>query len=175
MTEIRQARASDAAALHALAATTFELACPPGTTRIDMDEHIATHLSERRFGEFLASDAHEIRVVDSGRGLLGYTMLVHGFEGDAEVAAALTVRPTTELSKCYLLPDRHGSGLASDLMEATVAAAGARGAAAVWLGVNQLNPRANRFYEKHGFVVVGTKHFVVGAETHEDFTRERVL
>jgi tRNA (guanine37-N1)-methyltransferase len=60
-------------------------------------------------------------------------------------------------------------------MQATIELARSRGAAAVWLGVNQQNAKANRFYEKHGFENVGTKHFRLGAKIEDDFVRARIL
>jgi ribosomal protein S18 acetylase RimI-like enzyme len=51
----------------------------------------------------------------------------------------------------------------------------ALGRAGLWLGVNQENTRARRFYEKQGFEVVGTRTFVVGAQTHDDFVMQRTL
>ncbi len=48
-------------------------------------------------------------------------MLVHTTPSDADVIAAIGDGPTTELSKIYLLPRQHGSGLASELMDAAVA------------------------------------------------------
>ena len=89
--------------------------------------------------------------------------------------ASVTARPTVELSKVYVRPEHHGAGLASALVEASVAAAVSRGAASIWLGVNQQNVRANRFYEKSGFALVGTKKFLVGARYEDDFVRERPL
>ena len=102
-------------------------------------------------------------------------MLVTGDPDDADVAAAVTTRPTAEVSKVYVHPDHHGAGIAAALVSATVDEAAVRGAASVWLGVNQENGRANRFYEKSGFVLVGTKRFQVGDRYEDDFVRERVL
>lgn len=102
-------------------------------------------------------------------------MLVEGEPEDADVAAAIRIRPTAELSKVYVHPDAHGSGVAGLLVEATVAEARARGARGVWLGVNQENARANRFYEKSGFALVGVKTFLVGDRLEDDFVRERDL
>jgi diamine N-acetyltransferase len=45
----------------------------------------------------------------------------------------------------------------------------------MWLGVNQENARANRFYEKNGFAQVGIKHFLVGDRLEDDYVRERAL
>jgi RimJ/RimL family protein N-acetyltransferase len=53
-----------------------------------------------------------------------------------------------------------------------VDAARAAGRAGIWLGVNQLNARANRFYERSGFALVGTKRFLVGGSWEDDFVRE---
>ncbi len=169
---MRRAGRDDATALHGLAAATFPLACPPGTSPGAIDDFIATHLSEQRFVEYLADPSREVYVADD---FLGYTMLVYGDPYDPDVVAAITARPTVELSKCYALPAAHGTGVAAGLVTASVEAALARAAVAMWLGVNQHNARANRFYEKNGFAVVGEKKFYVGDELHEDFTRERVL
>ncbi|MES2171066.1 MAG: GNAT family N-acetyltransferase [Actinomycetota bacterium] len=177
MVSIRRAVADDAPALHALAAETFPLACPPGTSPEAIAEHIERHLSFERFVEYLADPQREIWVADdaAGRTLAGYTMLVFGEPSDPDVAAALTARPTVELSKCYARAAHHGAGVASALITASVDSATSRGAAGIWLGVNRYNGRANAFYQKNGFVVVGTKTFHVGDEPQEDFTRERVL
>lgn len=174
-TTIRPADPSEAAALHELAAVTFPLACPPGTREDDMAAFVAEHLSAARLAEHLADPARRILVADEDGRLVGYTMLVFAEPADAEVAAAVSTRPTVELSKCYVLPDAQGGGVAGTLIAASVEAAAESGAGSVWLGVNQHNARANRFYEKSGFAVVGTKHFRVGDQIHDDFTRERTI
>lgn len=107
--------------------------------------------------------------------LLGYTMVVFAEPADPDVRSAITVRPTAELSKCYVVPGEHGSGAATQLITATIDAARRRGARAVWLGVNQRNDRANRFYERTGFTLVGVKRFLVGEQLHDDFVRELLL
>ena len=53
--------------------------------------------------------------------------------------------------------------MAASLMQAGIAWAEAGGARAVWLGVNQGNQRAQRFYRKHGFATVGVRTFRLGA------------
>jgi tRNA (guanine37-N1)-methyltransferase len=75
-----------------------------------------------------------------------------GRAGDADAAAAVSARPAIELSRFYTRAVAHGSGtVAGPLMRATIDAAGAARASTVWLGVNEENARAIRFYEKHGF------------------------
>jgi len=173
--EIRRATTDDAVPLAALAAATFPLACPPHTAASAIDAFIAEHLSLERFQEYLTDPAREIFVAPDGAALLGYTMLVYGEPYDADVAAAISRRPTVELSKCYAAAEAHGRGVAPALVAASAESARDRGAAGMWLGVSQLNARANRFYEKNGFERVGVKLFWVGDERNEDFVRERAL
>jgi diamine N-acetyltransferase len=172
---VRPATGADAAALHLVAAATFALACPPGSMQQDIDAFITEHLSEERFAAYLADSDRVLLLAEVQDEPVGYTMLVFGEPQDPDVAAVLSVRPTVELSKCYVLSTQHGSGVASHLIAASVDVAHDRGAAAVWLGVNQLNERANRFYEKNSFRQVGTKRFLVGSQWHDDFVRERTL
>ena len=100
-------------------------------------------------------------------------MLVHGEPYDEQVASVVRQRPTTELSKIYVLPSAHGSGVAGDLLAAAVDAAREAGAAGMWLGTNQANVRAHRFYEKSGFERVGTRRFHVGGRWEDDYVFER--
>jgi diamine N-acetyltransferase len=172
---IRPAVAADAASLAAVAAATFPLACPPHTTEEAKADFIATHLSEASFDAYLADPERDLFVAELDGRAVGYTMLVAGEPSDADVAAALTTRPTIELSKVYTLADVHGAGAGAALVATSIDAARARGAAGVWLGVNQENARANRFYEKSGFALVGTKRFLVGDRYEDDYVRELVL
>jgi len=45
----------------------------------------------------------------------------------------------------------------------------------MWLGVNEENAKAQRFYAKHGFERVGSKHFLVGDRYEDDWVMERAL
>ena len=168
MTRIRIAGADDAPALAELAAATFPLACPPETTAESIAAHIAAHLDEDAFDRYLADPSTTVLVVDDGGELIGYTMLVAGDPPDPDVAAAVDPRPTVELSKVYLLADRHGRGLAAELMAATLRRAAEDGASAVWLGVNQGNVRAIRFYTKSGFAIAGARTYRVGPQLMHD-------
>ena len=169
---IRLATADDAAQLAELAAATFPLACPPGNTPEDIQAFIDGNLTEAHFAIYLGDPAKVIHVADD---FAGYTLLVFTEPTDPDVVAAITTRPSVELSKCYVRAGNPGTGLAAELMTATLDHARSRGAAAAWLGVNEHNDKANRFYEKHGFVKVGNKRFRLGDKWEDDFVRERVL
>ncbi|MDE8668797.1 GNAT family N-acetyltransferase [Pseudarthrobacter sp. H3Y2-7] len=172
---IRNAVADDAGALAELAAVTFPLACPPSSSPEDIAAHLANTLSEEHFRSYLADPDITVLVIDAGGSLRGYSLLVNRPAADADVAAALTLLPSMELSKCYVHPGHHGLGAAAELMHASLQAAAAAGAAGVWLGVNNQNARAVRFYEKSGFRKVGSKSFRLGSTVEHDFVMERAV
>ncbi|MFJ5862389.1 GNAT family N-acetyltransferase [Pseudarthrobacter sp. NPDC092439] len=172
---IRRATADDAGALAALAAVTFPLACPPSSSPEDIAAHLAGTLGETHFESYLADPDITILVLDDEGTLHGYSLLVNRPAADPDVAAALTLLPSVELSKCYVHPEHHGLGAAAELMRASLHAASAAGAAGAWLGVNSQNARAIRFYEKSGFRKVGTKTFRLGTAVEHDFVMERPL
>lgn len=172
---IRRAAPGDEAALHRLADRTFGLACPPGTPQSDVDAFVALHLSEAKFAEYLVNQDRIVLIAEDEDGPVGYTMLVRGPIADPDVRALVDGSTSVELSKFYVLLDSHGSGIAAELMRATLDAAADIGAATVWLGVNQKNERAARFYAKNGFDVIGTKRFLVGDTWHDDHVRLRKL
>jgi ribosomal protein S18 acetylase RimI-like enzyme len=64
-----------------------------------------------------------------------------------------------ELQKVYVRRAAVGSGLGARLLAAAIDVARAAGAALIWLDVLKTNPRARRFYERHGFRVTGELPF----------------
>ncbi|MEU5840531.1 GNAT family N-acetyltransferase [Rhodococcus sp. NPDC047139] len=165
----------DAEAIAQVAATTFPLACPPEAGEDDIADFIERTLSAEKFAEYLSSPERTVLEARTGGEIVGYLMAVDAAPEDPAVAEVVTARPAIEISKMYVMPGHQGSGVSSALMEAIIARATSLGRAGLWLGVNQKNARARRFYEKHGFTVVGVRTFVVGAQTHDDFVMQRTL
>ena len=149
--------------LATVAARTFPLACPPSTPAENIASFIDTNLSTTRFAEYLADPHRAVLTARHDGRIVGYAMLIRGADGDAE------------LSKIYLLADFHGTGLATALMDAALTTATDWGARSVWLGVNQGNQRAQRFYLKNGFKINGTRTFRVGASRENDYVMIREL
>lgn len=171
---VTPATAADIPEVATVAAATFPLACPPSVTPDNVAAFIAENLSEERFGEYL-TDPERIVLVARQDSISGYAMLIHGVPDDDAVQRAVPVRPALELSKIYVLPDHHGAGVAQALMTAALDAGARAGARCVWLGVNQLNERAQRFYGKNGFTVSGTKTFRLGTRVENDYVMVRPL
>jgi diamine N-acetyltransferase len=73
-----------------------------------------------------------------------------------------------ELRQLYIYKPWQGLGLADVLTEWAKDTARARGAPELWLSVFSENPRARRFYARHGFEEVAPYHFMVGDQADED-------
>ncbi|MGT2427456.1 GNAT family N-acetyltransferase [Amnibacterium kyonggiense] len=174
---VRPATARDAAALAEVAGATFALACPPSTPRAAIDDFIATALSESAFAGHLADPDRALLVAEStpGEPFDGYAMLVFGEPADPDVGGAIRIRPAVELSKIYVREHGHGRGTAAELLARALEEGRRRGAAGMWLGTNQENERAQRFYAKHAFERVGLKRFRLGDRYEDDFVFERPL
>lgn len=140
-----------------------------------VDLFIAEHLTADRFAEYVMDPARAVLLAEEDGRAVGYAMLVHGDPYDADARAVVRHLPTTELSKIYVLPSAHGGGVARALLAASIEVAREIGAAGIWLGTNQHNVRAQRFYEKSGFERVGTKRFWVGDHWEDDFVFELAL
>lgn len=169
--------ADDADRLADLAAITFPLACPASSRPEDIAHHMAAELSPAKFREHIANPDRTLLCLRDGDSdsLAGFSMLIHGDPADAGVRSSLSIFPTIEVSKFYVHPDHHGRGQASTLMQATLEAAARTGVKAAWLGTNNENLRAIRFYEKHGFIKVGVKTFRLGSGVENDFIFELAM
>ena len=172
---VTEATESELDEVAAIAARTFPLACPPTAQPEDVAAFVATHLSRARFADYLADPARSVLCAHEHGRILGYAMLIGGDIADADVQRAVPLRPAVELSKMYVLPDAHGAGVSAALMTATLDLAIDGNAACVWLGVNQKNQRAQRYYAKHGFEVGGTKTFQLGDAIEHDYVMVRPL
>jgi ribosomal protein S18 acetylase RimI-like enzyme len=159
--------------LAAIAARTFPLACPPSIAPENIASFIDRNLSATRFAEYLTDPQRAVLTAQQHGRIVGYAMLIRGVDDDADVQRAVELRPAAELSKLYLLTDFHGTGVSTALMERTLATAAEWGMRCVWLGVNQKNQRAQRFYTKSGFEISGTRTFQVGAGREDDFVMVR--
>lgn len=110
-------------------------------------------------GAFILSiDEYEARTDEAEADFLRHG-LVHGvFDGTRPLGmAALRIMPfararhRAEVGPFYVVPEAQGTGAADLLMEALVTHARALGVTQLELSVAADNPRAVRFYKRHGF------------------------
>ena len=84
-------------------------------------------------------------------------------------------RKAVELRQLYVFRPWHGVGIADVLTRWAFDRARARGADEIWLSVYTQNPRARRFYARHGFAEIAPYKFMVGTQADEDILCRAML
>jgi GNAT superfamily N-acetyltransferase len=86
----------------------------------------------------------------------------------ADPPAYITCPSPLRLAKLYVSADAIGSGVGATLMRSCIDWARDSGYETLWLGVREHNHRAKGFYERWGFVPVGTEPFLLGTDNQTD-------
>ena len=167
---IRLASSDDAASLAELAARTFRDTFGADNRPEDLALHLASSYGPLQQARELADPGIITLVAEAEGSLVAFAQLRRG----APPAAVVGPAPI-ELWRFYLASDWHGRGLAQRLMARVVNEARSAGAATLWLGVWERNPRAIAFYRKAGYAEVGTHVFVVGRDPQTDRIMTRAL
>ena len=83
--------------------------------------------------------------------------------------------PELELFQLYVVEEWKGTGVSELLMDWAMGEARARGSRAIQLSVFTENLRAQAFYRRYGFAVVGEHHFMVGDQADDDLIMRAAL
>lgn len=119
--------------------------------------------------ELANPDIHTVIVEDGGDDWAGFAQLRFA----TARPAAGTLANSIELGRIYLAPRCHGRGYGTRLLAHLEALTRARGHDGLWLSAWQQAPQALRFYEREGFVRVGTAIFSVGRHETDDWIVEK--
>jgi ribosomal protein S18 acetylase RimI-like enzyme len=161
---IRPAQPGDAAALAELARETYVAAFGHSMSEADLAAHLGRNLSDASLARIVAEDT--VLVAELAGRLVGYVQFGAAAPDYGHGAAA-------ELRRLYVHADSQGSGVGTRLMRAALRAL--EGAGPVALDVWEHNHGAQRFYQRFGFEVAGSRAFAVdsGAETSLDLIMVR--
>ena len=83
--------------------------------------------------------------------------------------------PAIKLERIYLRRKYYGHAVGNALMQTCIEESRARGYQSIWLSSWTLNDRANAFYYKWKFEIVGSQKFTVGSDVQNDFILSRIL
>ncbi len=168
---IRPATTADADALAAFGERTFREAFGPDNRPEDVDVYVRATYSAERQGAEIANPDRITFVGESDGVLAAFAQL----RANGSTPGCVNGPAPIELLRFYVDRPWQGRGVAHALMDAVVAAARARGARTLWLGVWERNPRAIAFYGKHGFRDVGCQPFKLGGDDQTDRVMARAL
>lgn len=163
--EIRQATKLDAEMLSDLCYQTFWDAFHehPKNSPEDMADYMATAFSLEQIKTELADTQNIFLIAEIEGKAAGYAKLI--IESREEPVKA---DKPIELSRLYSHQKFLGKGVGNKLIEESFAFAKKLFCDAMWLGVWEFNPRAQRFYEKYGFRVIGQHIFQLGKDAQTD-------
>lgn len=163
--EIAKCTPKDAPRLQALAEEAYRQTFGPYNTEENMDQYIRDNLSLQRLEKELAcSDSAFVFALDEDGRPAGYLKLNH-----APVQTELKDPASLEIERIYALQQYQGKGVGPLLMQYAIRQAVQEQKAYLWLGVWEKNPRAIRFYEKHGFYRFGQHVFQLGEDRQLDY------
>lgn len=154
---IRQADISDVQVICALGVTTFyEAYCLQDDSR-DLANYILESFSSEQIEKELTSKDSTFFIAEVDGYAVGYAKL----RANAP-AEYLRGENAVEIQRIYILEKMKGKRIGNALMQKCFDEARQKSYEAVWLGVWEKNPAAQRFYRKYGFVKVGELDFPYG-------------
>lgn len=166
----RDAVAADAAALADIARETFVATFGALYPVADLKHYIANTYG-RDLQEAEIADAElRHRLAFVGDALIGYARA-----GAFKLPFDPGGRRPFELHRLYVVAEAKGKGVAAALMDWTIAEAEAAAADDLYLGVYQGNDRAQRFYARYGFEIVGAYEFIVGGTRDPEYIMRKQL
>ncbi len=172
MISIRQATAEDAKLLTDLAYTTFwdAFAHHPKNAPDDLDHYMRQAFNLDQITLELADARNIFLIAEIENKPAGYAKIII----DNIEPGIMATRPV-ELNRLYSHQEYIGKGVGQNLMDACFERAVEDGRDVMWLGVWEYNPRAQRFYEKNGFTVVGKHTFQLGTDPQTDLLMQKTL
>jgi diamine N-acetyltransferase len=169
---IRQASLEDAKFLTDLAYTTFwdAFAAHPKNAPDDLNHYMRQAFNAEQIAAELADKKNIFLLAEIEGELAGYSKLILD-----NIEPGVTAARPVELSRLYSQQKFLGKGVGQALMDSCFERAKQDGRDVMWLGVWEFNPRAQRFYEKNGFRVVGSHTFQLGNDPQTDLLMQKEI
>lgn len=170
MITYRDAVAADAEALSDLSRETFVATFGALYAVADLKHYIAHTYGRDLQAAEIADPELRHHLACEGNALVGYARC-----GVFKLPYDPGARAPYELHRLYVREHVKGRGVAAALMDWTIGQARAAGADDLFLGVYQGNERAQRFYAKRGFEIVGEYLFEVGQARDPEYVMRKAL
>jgi diamine N-acetyltransferase len=163
---IRRINIDDVSALSVIARQTFYDTFTGTCTEADMQGFLDQYYSTGQLGKELQDEETFCFFAEANGVPVAYLQFKEAYNNFPEIKKWKAL----ELKRIYVLTQFHGKGIAQKLMDFILDFAAAKKYEVVWLGVWEHNKRAQKFYEKYGFVNSGYTHdFPIGSTPQTDF------
>jgi diamine N-acetyltransferase len=162
----RRVTLADITALAAISKQTFYDTFSGTCTEKDMQDFLEAYYNDRQITKELsnANDFYFFAEIDSKPA--GYLR----FMEDYSSFSVIKKWKALELKRIYVIKEYQGKGVAQKLMDLVIDFGVKEKYEVIWLGVWEHNVRAQKFYEKYGFINSGHTHgFSIGNTLQTDF------
>lgn len=167
---LRRARVSDLETISELSVSSFTAAFEA----VNSPENMASYLQQvfsREVMEAEFSNPNNFFILaEYGEELAGYAKL----RSDSEEPCVRVTR-AIELERLYTATELIGQGVGALLMQEAIRIARQEHCESLWLGVWEHNTGAIRFYQRQGFLDVGSHAFMLGEDRQIDRIMELPL
>ncbi len=162
---IRRVTTDDVATLSAIAKQTFYDTFTGTCTEADMQSFLEEYFNEAQLLKELNNPDDQCFFAEVDGKPAGYLRFMEDYTG----LPLMKQWKALELKRVYILKEFHGLGIAQKLLDFMISYAKKENYEVIWLGVWEYNLRAQRFYEKYGFVFSGHTHdFPIGDTPQTD-------
>jgi GNAT superfamily N-acetyltransferase len=167
---VRQATAADAALLAELGKQSFYEAFCEMTSPEDMAAYLQSAFNTADIEDQIMDERSIFFIADADELAAGYVYA-------CPTAAPDCIRDTTaiQLVRLYLRKKFYGRAVGDALMQVVIDRSRACGYQSIWLSSWELNHRANAFYSKWQFEIVGRQKFTVGSDIQDDYILSRKI
>ncbi|KAK5062882.1 hypothetical protein LTR84_004957 [Exophiala bonariae] len=141
--------------------TTFGYSVPPHELQAYLDEAYSIPATSQD-----VKDPNKDMIVATtpDNTVIGFALLTRG----TSEPCIVHLENTVEFQRIYVHPDYHGLGVGKILASRIEAMAKEQGFKHIWLGVWEENLKAQKVYEKLGYVKVGEHDFTIGEVVQTD-------
>lgn len=168
--KVRKALPEDLDLLIKLGTRCFYEAFNDVTAPDDMEAYLSSTFQKAAIESQLMDKRSLIFIADVGTDPAGYV-----YSHPAATPQCVSDKTAIKLERLYLRKRYYGRAVGDALMQISIEESRFHGYHSVWLSSWELNDRANAFYKKWGFKVVGNQKFTVGSDIQSDFILRRSL
>ena len=162
---IRRITNDDVPVLSVLAKQSFYDTFTGTCTEEDMRSFLEAYFNEKKLAAEVKESGNFFFFAEIGGVPVAYLQFMEDYTG----FPLMKKWKALELKRIYVLKEYYGKGIAQQLMDHILNYAKERNYEVVWLGVWEHNVRAQKFYEKYGFVNSGHTHdFPIGNTPQTD-------
>lgn len=135
----------------------------------ELNEYLEKHYNQNAIGEELDDEKNIYHIIRADGEPAGFSKIIlNSTHTDIEQPNV------TKLDRIYLLSKFFSLHLGHNLLQFNIELAKANGQSGIWLYTWTGNTRAINFYQKNGFVIIGSHHFQV-TETRYNLNHHMLL